>query len=144
MYNYQQKLDYYNYENNNYNQPLFTENENPNTLYDPYNGFIRGNMFPKLYNGYKIDPIMLQGNNEEMQLQLMLDALCFAKVDLNLYLDIYPNDKDMIELFKQYTEETNKVLLDYESKYGPIFVDSRWNLNTPWAWDNAPWPWEGK
>ena len=39
MYNYQKNLDYYNYENNNYNQPLFSKNENPNSLYDPYNGF---------------------------------------------------------------------------------------------------------
>lgn len=144
MYNYQRKLDYYNYENNNYNQPLFTKNENPNVLYDPYNGFIRGNIFPTLYNDYKVDPIMLQATDEEMQLRLMLDALCFAKVDLNLYLDIYPNDKDMIDLFKKYTEEANKVLSDYESKYGPIFVDSNANMGYPWAWDNSPWPWEGK
>lgn len=144
MYNYQRNLDYYNYDNNNYNQPLFSENENPNNLYDPYNGFIRGNMFPSLYNGYKIDPIILQGANEQMQLMLMLDALCFAKEDLNLYLDVYPNDKDMISLFKQYAEETEKILNDYESKYGPIFVDSRANMVYPWAWNNEPWPWEGK
>lgn len=144
MYDYQRKLDYYNYENNNYNQPLFSENENPNNLYDPYNGFIRGNMFPTLYNGYKIDPIMIQGSDEQMRLLIMLDALCFAKEDLNLYLDIYPNDKDMIALFKKYTEETEKVRADYENKYGPIFVDSLANMVYPWAWDNEPWPWEGK
>lgn len=144
MYDYHRNLEYYNYENNNYNQPMFTKNENPNSLYDPYNGFIRGNMFPNLYNGYKIDPIMLQASNEEMQLKLMLDALCFAKEDLNLYLDIYSNDKDMIELFSQYTEETRKILSEYEKKYGPIFVDSDANMVYPWAWDNAPWPWENK
>ena len=102
MYDYERKLDYYNYENNNYNQPLFTKNENPKTVLDPYNGFIRGNMFSSLYNGYKVEPMMLQPSNEQMQLLGMLDALCFAKEDLNLYLDVYPNDRDMINLFNQY------------------------------------------
>ncbi len=142
MYNYQKNLDYYNYENNNYNQPLFSKNENPNSLYDPYNGFISGNMFPSLYNGYKIDPVMLDANSEQMRMLIMLDSLCFAKTDLNLYLDIYSNDKDIINLFNQYVNETDKLLTEYENKYGPIFVDSKANMTYPWAWDNSPWPWE--
>ena len=45
--------DYYNYVNNNYNQPSYnSQNENVN-LYNPYQGYIRGNMFPNLYNTYK-------------------------------------------------------------------------------------------
>lgn len=142
MYNYQKNLDYYNYENNNYNQPLFSKNENPNSLYDPYNGFISGNMFPSLYNSYKIDPVMLDANSEQMRMLIMLDSLCFAKTDLNLYLDIYSNDKDIINLFNQYVNETDKLLTEYENKYGPIFVDSKANMTCPWAWDNSPWPWE--
>ena len=55
MYNdYNLRNDYYNYLKNNYNQPTFTENGNPNKLYDPYQGFIRGNMFKNLYNDYKL------------------------------------------------------------------------------------------
>lgn len=144
MYDYQRNLDYYNYENNNYNQPMFSKNESPNTVLDPYNGFIRGNMFSSLYNGYKIEPMMLQPSTEQMQLLTMLDALDFAKVDLNLYLDVYPSDKDIINLFNQYRVESDKLLDDYENKYGPIFVDSVANSKVPWAWNDEPWPWEGK
>lgn len=144
MYDYDRKLDYYNYENNNYNKPMFSKNENPKSILDPYNGFIRGNMFPTLYNGYKVEPKMLQPTTEQMQLLITLDALCFAKEDLNLYLDVYPNDRDMINLFNQYRIETDKLLEEYESKYGPIFVDSAANSKVPWAWNNEPWPWEGK
>jgi len=144
MYNYERKLDYYNYENNNYNQPMFEKNESPKTILDPYNGFIRGNMFPTLYNGYKVEPKMLQPTTEQMQLLRTLDALCFAKEDLNLYLDVNPNDRDMINLFNQYRMETDKVLEEYERKYGPIFVDSAANSKVPWAWNKEPWPWEGK
>lgn len=144
MYDYQRKLDYYNYTNNNYNKPMFSENENPKTVLDPYNGLIRGNMFQNLYNEYKVEPMTLQSSNEQMRLLTMLDALCFAKEDLNLYLDVYPNDKDMINLFNQYRIEADKLLQEYESKYGPIFVDSSYNSRVPWAWNNEPWPWENK
>ena len=51
--------DYYNYMNNNYNQPLYNQqsfnnmNKKSSKLFDPYVGFISGNMFPDLYNAYK-------------------------------------------------------------------------------------------
>jgi spore coat protein JB len=144
MYSYERNLDYYNYENNNYNKPLFTKNENANNLYEPYNGFIRGNLFSNLYNGYKIEPQSILASSEKMKLLVRLDALCFAKEDLNLYLDIYPNDRDLIELFNQYRAEAEKVLNEYENKYGPIFVDSSANTAVPWLWDDEPWPWENK
>ena len=50
MYN---SLDYYNYINNNYNQPLYTEDVSPKELYDPYEGFIKGNAFRNQYIPYK-------------------------------------------------------------------------------------------
>ena len=46
-------------------------------------------------------------------------------------------------IFKQLHITTDK-LEEYESKYGPIFVDSSANSKAPWAWDDEPWPWEGK
>ena len=146
MYNYQDRsLDYYNYTNNNYNQPLYTEDAKAASLYDPYQGFIRGNMFPNLYNGYKLNqPIDLNPMNEKAQLLTFLDAITFAMTDINLYLDNYPNDKDMIALFNQYRVEANKLRNEFESKYGPILVDSDASNVYPWAWDNRPWPWENK
>lgn len=138
MNNYKNALDYYNYINNNYNQPTYTKNMNPNQLFDPYQGFIRGNMFPDLYNGYKLsEPIPLNSD-----LKTYLDAVAFAAHDINLYLDIYPDDRDMIMAFSTYSKETEKMLTDYQNKYGPILVDSEANMVYPWAWDNEPWPWE--
>lgn len=145
MYNYDLRQDYYNYNNNNYNQPLYTEDENPNSVYDPYAGFIRGNMFPDLYNSYKVNkPIEIKPSNEKMQMKTMLDAMEFATIDLNLYLDIYPNDRDMIQLFSQYVNELEKVKEEYEKKYGPLTTNCKANEKYPWAWDDNPWPWEGQ
>ena len=94
-YNYRNNLDYYNYTNNNYNKPMYTKDENPKSLYDPYNGFIRGNMFPNLYNSYKLSkPLDITPNNEKEALLLFVDSIGFAAHDISLYLDIYSDDKD--------------------------------------------------
>ena len=142
MYNYNLKNDYYNYENNNYNQPTFTKNESPSSLFDPYHGFIRGNMFPTLYNGYKVKPMDIMPKSDKEALMLYVDALSFAAHDINLYLDVYPNDADMIQLFNQYKTEANKLIDEYQSKFGPLVVNSDATNKVPWTWDNSPWPWE--
>ena len=64
------------------------------------------------------------------------------KENLELHLDIYPNDKDIIELFSQYVRELDKIKQEYENKFGPLTSNSEANLRYPWAWDNNPWPWE--
>lgn len=140
---YNAKLDYYNYANNNYNQPLYTEDNNPKQLYDPYQSFIRGNSFPHLYNGYKVNPIDLKPMNEQAKMLTTLDSLCFVLTDLNLYLDIYPNDRDMIGLFNQYREQVNTLMEEYQRKFGPITLTSDANQAYPFMWIDSPWPWEG-
>lgn len=143
--------DYYNYMNNNYNQPLYNQqsfnnmNKTSSKLYDPYVGFISGNMFPDLYNGYKLsNPLEIEPMNEQADLLTNIDALCFACIDLNLYLDLYPEDKSAIELFNRYRVQKMQYEKEYESKFGPLFISSD-ALNTfPWAWDNSPWPWQNK
>ena len=135
--------DYYNYENNNYNQPLYKENYNKKNTYDPYNGFIRGNLFPDLYNTYKIsNPYNIEPMNDQAKLLTNIDSLCFALTDLNLYLDINRNDKDIINLYNQYKQKKETLLEQYQNKYGPITLDSESLNKTPWQWDNSPWPWE--
>ena len=135
--------DYYNYENNNYNQPLYKENYNKKNIYDPYNGFIRGNLFPDLYNTYKIsNPYNIEPMNEQAKLLTEIDSLCFALIDLNLYLDINGNDKDIINIYNQYLNKKNNLLNMYQKKYGPITLDSESLNKNPWSWDNSPWPWE--
>ena len=145
MNTYNMTKDYYNYANNNYNQPLYDQNIQDKQIYDPYNGFIRGNMFPELYNSYKLNkPLEITPMNEQAELLTYVDALTFAMIDLNLYLDVYPNDRGALELFNQYRMQADEYTKKYESKYGPLELTSN-SLNTfPWAWDNSPWPWEKK
>ena len=142
MHNYR---DYYNYNDNNYNQPNYNQqNQTYSNLYDPYQGFIRGNMFNDLYNSYRLDkPVEIIPNNEQAELLTYIDALTFALNDLNLYLDLNPNDKQLIEMFRIYSAQNKEYVRTYENKYGPLSVDSD-NLNANyWDWIDMPWPWEG-
>lgn len=137
--------NYSNYNNYNYSNMNFnTQNKSfDNPLFDPYNGLIRGNLFKNLYDPYKLkEPYEIKPMNEQAEYLTYLDALGFAMVDLNLYLDVYPNDSEKINLYNKYKKEKEDVLREYESKYGPITLTSN-NLNkTPWAWNNMPWPWD--
>lgn len=143
MNNYNQTQDYYNYVNNTYNQPSYNQVSNKTDLYNPYNGFIRGNMFPELYNTYKINqPFEIKPMNEQAELLTYIDALGFATIDLNLYLDNFPSDNHALELFNQYRSLKEKYMIDYQNKYGPISLDSDALNAYPWAWNNEPWPWE--
>lgn len=145
MNKYNMTQDYYNYTNNNYNQPLYNQAVTKKGSLNPYNGFIRGNMFPELYNGYKINnPYEITPMNEQAELLTYIDSLSFAMIDLNLYLDVNPNDKEALDLFNQYRVQNNEFLKQYENKYGPLLLSSDALNSYPWAWNNSPWPWENK
>ena len=139
---YDNRLDTYNYVNNNYNQPMYTEDVNSKKIYDPYQGFIRGNMFPTLYNGYGIKNLDINPTNEQARMLTTLSTLEFAAHDINLYLDLHPEDRDMIELYNQYRIESNELRDKYENAYGPILASSNATNQIPWNWKNSPWPWE--
>ena len=117
--------------------------EKISNLYNPYNGFIRGNLFKNLYDPYKLkEPYDIKPMNEQAELLTYINALGFSMTDLNLYLDIYPNDKNAINLFNQYRKEKENIMKEYESKFGPITLNSESLNSYPWSWDDMPWPWD--
>lgn len=111
--------------------------------YDLEEGFLKGNMFRSLYDEYKnYKPQNLKINNEKESMLVKLMMLDFAINDLNLYLDIYPNDKECYQLFTKYSLMYEKVLHEYEKKYQVInLVDDTFGKYT---WLDKPWPWEDK
>ena len=141
--NYYPEFKNYDYANMYNKQNNTFANQNNNKLYDPYNGLIRGNLFKNLYDPYNNrEPYEIKPMNEQARLLTDIDALGFALVDLNLYLDVFPDDKEKIMLYNQYLKEKENLLKEYENKYGPITTNSD-SLNTyPWAWNNMPWPWD--
>ena len=139
---------------NNYNYPPnfyfdgnnlrnYQNNYQNDNLFNPYEGLIRGNLFKNIYDSYKNQkPYAIKPINNQAKMLTDIDSLEFALIDLNLYLDIYPDDKAAIELFNKYRNEQNELLHIYQNEYGPILLNSDSLNNMPWMWNNKPWPWE--
>jgi hypothetical protein len=110
-------------------------------LVNPTEALNRGNLFDNYYWPYKYVS-NLKPTNEKNDLMLKIQKYSFAAHELNLYLDVYPYDKQAIGLYNQYSESANKYTKEYEDKYGCIELNS--NEKYPWMWINSPWPWENQ
>ena len=139
-------IDYYDYMYNLNNYQNKDKNKNvkkANTFTDPYEGFIKGNMFEKLYSQYKnYKPKELNPQNNKEYLQLLVQIYGFAAHDIGLYLDVNPNDQNAIQKRNEYINMYKQTLLEYENNYGPIRTTSALLDKSPWAWDTKKWPWE--
>ena len=136
--------DLYNAENNfSLNNNVNNSNSLNNILYGPYEGFIKGNLFKNLYQQYKnYQPAIITPRNEQEQTLFNLDQIQFAMHELNLYLDNYPNDRDMFNQFVMLRNSYNKLLMEYENKYDAINVNSISLNNVPFGWVEQTWPWD--
>lgn len=76
------------------------------------------------------------------ELMLRVQELGFACVDLNLYLDNHPEDKNAINTYNKFCTQFAQARCAYESKYGPLTNFGYAPSNYPWQWVNEPWPWD--
>ena len=109
-------------------------------LFNPYEGYLKGNSFKNEYvpfKDYKVAKIDI--NNEREELLINIGENSFVMHDLNLYLDVYPDDLRALEKFNEYRDKTNDLITKYERKYGPLMVRSSDNNNVfNWV---SKWPW---
>ena len=136
-------MNNYNYMNYNWYQNLNRKNTNYNkeNLFNPEEGFQKGNMFSNLYTGYKnYQPARLVPRSEQERMQFELQTICFAAHELNLYLDTHPEDQSMLMLFNDYSRKKEVLTREYENKYGPLMVKEI--NNNSFEWVNKAWPWE--
>lgn len=75
-------------------------------------------------------------------LMLKVQELCFACLDLNLYLDNHPEDKNAINTYNKFVAQFTQARCAYESKYGPLTNFGYAPSCYPWQWVNQPWPWD--
>ena len=118
-------------------------NVNIPSLFTPVEAYNNGNLFSNLYSQYKnYTPTVLRASNQREKLFLELSQISFAAHELNLYLDMHPDNESMITLFNDYRERANQLVHEYESKYGPLTISSDSLNQTPFAWEKGAWPWE--
>ncbi len=117
---------------------LFNRDSN---ILEPMEGFLRGNMFKDLYKPYKnLTYFKLNPKTEREKMLYKIMALSFAINDLNLYLDLHPDNKEAFDLFKKYVEEKRTLSKEYDKVYGPLSVTK--TTGSKFNWINSPWPWD--
>ena len=99
-----------------------------------------GTLFKNIYKPYKKTPKIVPETKEE-KLLLKIQAYEIALMDLNLYLDVYPNDNSLTNLYNQYEEEKEKLVKDFEKEYYPLSTKCS-AKNNKWEWLEGKWPWE--
>lgn len=104
-------------------------------------GFLRGNMMQDEYEPYRnYSAIPFNPKNDYEQKLYKVMELDFALVDLNLYLDMHPEDKEAYQLFQNYVEAEQRAKKEFTEKYGPILFT---NVNYQnYEWIKNPWPWD--
>lgn len=104
-------------------------------------GFLKGNMFKNEYVPYKkYFPKKIKVKDEQQMLLYKAMEYSFAFNDLNLYLDLNPKDKYVLELFNMYVKEYNKLKEEYNKKYGPLMLNQL--EEKEYKWIDNPWPWD--
>lgn len=111
--------------------------ENP-PKYEAKKGIIRGTLFPGLDL-----PFMGMVNQKELPVtpKTELQTLSFAIVELALYLDTHPNDRDALELYQAYQKMYHQGMMEYGDKCGPL-THANPTTGDHYRWAKDPWPWE--
>ena len=89
----------------------------------------------------ELEPFKITPSNEQAKLLTDIDSLTFYLIDLNLYLDMHPDNKDAINIYNRTEGQLNIMVGDYQKKYGPLFSNNNY-FDNKWTWNNSPWPWE--
>ena len=110
-------------------------------LFSTKEGFLRGNMFEDEYLPYK-NMTFLNINPKSDRESKLLNVMqySFAITDLNLYLDLHPEDKYANKLFKEMVMEAKKAKEEYSKMYGPLSLNEV--DGDTFDWINGPWSWE--
>ena len=80
---------------------------------------------------------------QQVRMLMKLQEMQFVALELNLYLDTHPCDRDALNDFNCAVEMIKKHKHVYENQYGPILNFGMDGFaKGSWQWVNSPWPWE--
>lgn len=81
--------------------------------------------------------------NERKMLKRRIDALAFSIHELILFLDTHPDNRQAMQMLREFRRRRNEAIANYESKFGAL-VETTDDVNPTdyWNWIDSPWPWE--
>lgn len=84
------------------------------------------------YNGYC----------EQREMIIEISKICFAIIEMTMYLDTHPYDLDAIEQCNRYLNKKRQLEREYCSKYEPLSINDITGSGKEWNWALQPAPWE--
>ena len=81
-------------------------------------------------------------SREELLEKIMQNQ--FYAVELNLFLDNFPENRKATEDFEAVSSNLNCLMCKYENLYGPLTNFGSAFVTNPTAWTDSPWPWENR
>ncbi len=81
----------------------------------------------------------MEKQNQEMLLR-KIQALSFAKVETELYLDTHPDNAKALDYYKDILEELENAMNEYQNKYAPLYASGV--VGNTWDWVKKKWPWQ--
>ena len=69
-----------------------------------------------------------------------LRMLDFSIVDVNLYLDAYPESTTALEYYRKLIAERERLCAAINVECGPITARDG-AISGKWKWTDGPWPW---
>lgn len=118
--------------------PYVPMQQNKAERYDQTAALSSGTLFPSLDLPFhlKVKSSTLPASDPLTELQ----ALEFVLLELGLYLDTHPDDKEAYSLFRQYSAMERTAKVAYEKTHGPILQADADN-ESEYSWLKDPWPW---
>ena len=101
-----------------------------------YSGSCRGESMPQ--GGASIRERSSMMNEDALMHKLR--ELSFMAVELELYLDAYPECTDALQTYRRVTAELATLTRQYEERFGPLTARS--SRGEQWTWTMGKWPWQ--
>jgi len=88
--------------------------------------------------------MMRNGSMSRQALLHEINKVGFAVVEMTLYLDTHPYEREAIAYLNHYVKLKKELEKEYSYKYEPITIACvPESDDTKWLWALAPMPWEG-
>ena len=111
--------------------------ENP-PKYEARKGLVRGTLFP----GLDLPFLGMVNQTEQPVTPLTeLQALGFAVQELALYLATHRDDREALELYRNYQQMFERCWEEYRKTHGPL-NHMQASGSESYDWLDDPWPWE--
>lgn len=80
-------------------------------------------------------------NPSKFEMLKEIAALRMVCIDLQLYLNTHPMDKEALSKYNTVTMQVSSLKKTYERMYGMLCTEGTISPY-PWQWICEPWPWE--